>query len=458
MKQGHRIQGAPEDCSLVGRDGPPLISCVMPTYGRPDYVSESVALFLAQDYPARELVILNDCPGQVMEIDHPDVHIVNSSTRYPNLGDKRNALIELARGDYIAIWDDDDIYLPWRLSLSMQQMVAGDLRFYCPADYWAYWGEEFLHDNYCIREWISHPLWMFRKSLWRAVNGYPPITLKEDSAFSRRVDDHFGRSADAPLETCQIARHDRFMILRGKSRYRHTSIVGGQSDPETSPGRIPIAPRPIADDRLRKLHDALIESRATARRQGETFARLLASQVESDRGRAGLVPVRSLALLHASTGYGEVGFDGMLGYENQRVEILGRTFEHSISAHAPSHLTYFLDGRYSDFRAQVALNDDVASGLTAADFLLVGDGKVIAVARNVLPGAVPRTIGADVSGVGQLSLLAETTRRDHCHTIWIDPVVWNSAPCIAHQPTAASNVSKGACDLAGDPCSLRRHS
>lgn len=56
----------------------PLVSCIMPTYGRPDYVAESIAMFLDQDYEAKELIILNDCPGQVLRGDFPGVRIVNS--------------------------------------------------------------------------------------------------------------------------------------------------------------------------------------------------------------------------------------------------------------------------------------------------------------------------------------------------------------------------------------------
>ncbi len=40
------------------------VSCIMPTYGRPDFVAQSVAMFLAQDYAEKELIILNDCPGR----------------------------------------------------------------------------------------------------------------------------------------------------------------------------------------------------------------------------------------------------------------------------------------------------------------------------------------------------------------------------------------------------------
>ena len=87
----------------------------MPTYGRPDFVEESIAFFLAQDYPRKELIIINDCPGQTFTGHFPDVVIINLPDRCPSLGEKRNLGIEMARGDLIAVWDDDDIYLPWRL-------------------------------------------------------------------------------------------------------------------------------------------------------------------------------------------------------------------------------------------------------------------------------------------------------------------------------------------------------
>ena len=125
----------------------PLISCIMPTYGRPDYVNEAIAMFLAQDYPRKELVILNDCPGQRFACDQPGIHVFNADERYSTLGEKRNAAIELAQGDIIAVWDDDDIYLPWRLSFSLAEMKRLATEFYRPAEFWAYWGSGPLHNN-----------------------------------------------------------------------------------------------------------------------------------------------------------------------------------------------------------------------------------------------------------------------------------------------------------------------
>lgn len=95
----------------------PLVSCIMPTCGRPSFVPKAIEYFLRQDYPARELVIVDDGPVSVESLVPADPRIVyvRRPTRR-SVGDKRNLACELARGELIAHWDDDDWYAPRRLS------------------------------------------------------------------------------------------------------------------------------------------------------------------------------------------------------------------------------------------------------------------------------------------------------------------------------------------------------
>jgi len=56
----------------------PKISCLCPTYGRPQCLEEAIFSFLTQDYQGeKELVILNDLADQTLIFDHPDVKIIN---------------------------------------------------------------------------------------------------------------------------------------------------------------------------------------------------------------------------------------------------------------------------------------------------------------------------------------------------------------------------------------------
>jgi len=49
----------------------------MITYGRVEFLEESLHSFLIQDYPEKELVIVNDYPLQKLVFDHPQVRIYN---------------------------------------------------------------------------------------------------------------------------------------------------------------------------------------------------------------------------------------------------------------------------------------------------------------------------------------------------------------------------------------------
>lgn len=113
-------------------DTPP-ISCMCLTYGRPRVLEEAIESFLRQDYPGqKELLVLNDEADQQLVFDHPEVAIVNVSRRFRTVGEKRNAAAALCQYDWLAVWDDDDIFLPHRLSFSMKMMEEGK-RYFKPS-------------------------------------------------------------------------------------------------------------------------------------------------------------------------------------------------------------------------------------------------------------------------------------------------------------------------------------
>jgi hypothetical protein len=52
------------------------VSCVMPTADRRRWVSSAIDYFLAQDYPNRELVILDDGEDRVSDLVPADARIL----------------------------------------------------------------------------------------------------------------------------------------------------------------------------------------------------------------------------------------------------------------------------------------------------------------------------------------------------------------------------------------------
>ncbi len=99
----------------------PKISVLMPVYKtKPEYLKEAIESVLDQTFTDFELLILDDCP----EDDRAEVvkSFKDERIKYlkneKNLGitPSRNKLIELAKGEYLAVIDHDDVALPERFA------------------------------------------------------------------------------------------------------------------------------------------------------------------------------------------------------------------------------------------------------------------------------------------------------------------------------------------------------
>lgn len=99
--------------------GNTMLSCVCVTYGRVQHLQEMIECYLRQE-PIRmdtELVIVNTMPEQTLVYEPPSccgnsVRVINLDKRPSTLGSARNHAIRMSIGDWISVWDDDDIYYP----------------------------------------------------------------------------------------------------------------------------------------------------------------------------------------------------------------------------------------------------------------------------------------------------------------------------------------------------------
>jgi glycosyltransferase involved in cell wall biosynthesis len=97
-------------------------------------LTEAISCFLEQDYPNRELIILNNHPVPLV-CDLPQVTVYNEPG-YASLGDCRNRLLELANGKLVRTWDDDDLYMPWAISQGVENI--GDAPAWKPYQSWGW--------------------------------------------------------------------------------------------------------------------------------------------------------------------------------------------------------------------------------------------------------------------------------------------------------------------------------
>jgi hypothetical protein len=74
--------------------------------------------------------------------------------------------------DHLEPWEDDDINLPWRLSLSVEQIGDGD--YFNPRCYW-FLDNEGLHLDHFMG--YAHNASLFKRAAFEGVGGYPSKSL-----------------------------------------------------------------------------------------------------------------------------------------------------------------------------------------------------------------------------------------------------------------------------------------
>jgi glycosyltransferase involved in cell wall biosynthesis len=85
-----------------------LISCIIPTRNRPEFVVEAAWSVLAQSHTELELIIVNDGETPVPALDDVRVRIIDAGQR--GAVPARNLGLSSAKGEAIAWLDDDDVW------------------------------------------------------------------------------------------------------------------------------------------------------------------------------------------------------------------------------------------------------------------------------------------------------------------------------------------------------------
>lgn len=105
----------------------PLVTIIMPVYNGERYLEKAVQSALAQSYPNFELILIDDCSGdqstQIIEKYLPDQRVVYlRNTKNVGVASSRNRALEHSKGEFITFHDQDDLWLPNKLSLQMDAL------------------------------------------------------------------------------------------------------------------------------------------------------------------------------------------------------------------------------------------------------------------------------------------------------------------------------------------------
>jgi glycosyltransferase involved in cell wall biosynthesis len=163
----------------------PLVSCVLVTRDRPHFVTQAIRYFARQDYPRRELVVVDTGLAAAPLAVDDRVRRIRPDDQL-TVGAARNLGAAAAHGDIIVHWDDDDWIGPHRLSRTVEHLETtgslvtglGQLVCYRPhhGDAWRY--TPLAGDP----PFLAGGTLAYRRSAWQR-HPFPPLAIGEDAAF-----------------------------------------------------------------------------------------------------------------------------------------------------------------------------------------------------------------------------------------------------------------------------------
>lgn len=125
-----------------------LVSVIIPTYNRFESCCKAIESVLAQTYPHFEILVIDDAStdpvydNNVLE-SYPKttvLHLERNSREFHKVtcanGAVRDIGIQLAKGEWIAFLDDDDLWLPNKLHTQLTELQGAPNVLFCATNYY----------------------------------------------------------------------------------------------------------------------------------------------------------------------------------------------------------------------------------------------------------------------------------------------------------------------------------
>jgi len=159
----------------------PLISIVIPTYKRPIFLTKVINCILRQSYKNYEIIVVDDDPDSTL-YNRLDWLKQNKKIKYikhtRNRGASaaRNTGIKNSIGEYIALLDDDDLWLPQKLEKQVSRFIDLSPKVgvvYC--GYYKVYNEQIIHEEFPILKGK-----IYKYSLKKCPIGSPTPLIKRE--------------------------------------------------------------------------------------------------------------------------------------------------------------------------------------------------------------------------------------------------------------------------------------
>ncbi|MDU6855743.1 MAG: glycosyltransferase family 2 protein [Clostridiales bacterium] len=114
-----------------------LVSVIMPTYNCSDFIGVTFDSVISQSYKDWEIIVVDDCSTDNTKKIVEDYILKEPRIKYYKLDKNsgaavaRNKAVEIARGEYIAFLDSDDVWAEEKLTKQINFMKENNYNFTC---------------------------------------------------------------------------------------------------------------------------------------------------------------------------------------------------------------------------------------------------------------------------------------------------------------------------------------
>lgn len=202
----------------MSRSSSRLVSCIMATRDRREFIPEALRCFSRQTYQESELIVIDDGKNSVGDLCHGIPRVTHIQLYKPaTTGTKLNIGIQRARGDILQKIDDDDYYHPDFLKLAMERLPSRpSVRTLVAWDCFLVLLAGEMQLRHSGHGWEAGGTFCFHRKLWE-LKPFRDVAKNEDYWF---VNDHrpcIRRVCAA--EYYMLVRHGRntWQLMSGKS-------------------------------------------------------------------------------------------------------------------------------------------------------------------------------------------------------------------------------------------------
>ena len=198
------------------------ILCLMPVYNhRHETTENALQCFLDQTHTNKYMLIGDDRPAaaQMPEQFFQNGEVVRFSYRFPTLTEKYNAMLAYAHEeniayDAVAIWDDDDIFLPMHLTAAAYELSRNpEFAWYHPQRTFISMSGDLSITDTANRFWSCC---VVRRSLLEQIGGFP---VSAWAGFDQECLRAFG----AVTKPCFTEKVINYVYRWGDAEENHTS-------------------------------------------------------------------------------------------------------------------------------------------------------------------------------------------------------------------------------------------